>query len=168
MRMHTRRRTEQARARECHQRNREIRTAKQIFPAGVLSMMFLALAFAGGCSIGPKYERPATQAPAAYKELTPADFPQTDGWKVAQPSDAALHGKWWERFNDPELNALEEQVSVSNQNIAAAAASFLEARALVKEARSQYYPDGDDEPQHHGPTQPARVQQIVCGIPASL
>jgi NodT family efflux transporter outer membrane factor (OMF) lipoprotein len=140
MRMQTRRRTEQARARECHQRNREIRSAKQIFPAGVLPMMFLALAFASGCSIGPKYERPATQAPAAYKELTPADFPQTDGWKVAQPSDAALHGKWWERFNDAELNAVEEQVSVSNQNIAAAAATFLEARALVKEARSQYYP----------------------------
>ncbi len=140
MRIHTRRRTGQARAREGHQRNREIRTAKQIFPTGVLPMMFLAMAFAGGCSIGPKYERPATQAPAAYKELTPADFPQTDGWKVAQPSDAALHGKWWETFNDPELNALEEQVSVSNQNIAAAAANFLEARTLVKEARSQYYP----------------------------
>jgi NodT family efflux transporter outer membrane factor (OMF) lipoprotein len=106
----------------------------------MLSAVLLGLVFATGCSIGPKYERPVVQSPAAYKELTPADFPQTDGWKVAQPSDAALHGKWWEMFNDTQLNALEEQVSVSNQNVASAAASFLEARTLVKEARSQYFP----------------------------
>ncbi len=111
-----------------------------------LSAMALALTFAGGCSVGPKYERPVVQAPAAYKELTPADFPQTDGWKVAQPSDAQLHGKWWEMFNDPELNGIEEQVGVSNQNIAAAAANFLEARALVKEARSQYFPTVSTNP----------------------
>ncbi len=102
----------------------------------------LALA---GCMIGPKYHAPSAvappaQTPAAYKELTPADFKNTDGWKVAEPKDDALRGKWWEIFNDPELNALEEKVSVSNQNIAAAAASFFAARALVKEARSQLFP----------------------------
>jgi NodT family efflux transporter outer membrane factor (OMF) lipoprotein len=59
---------------------------------------------------------------------------------VAQPKDDALRGKWWEIFNDPPLNALEEKVNVSNQNIASAAASFLAARALVKEARSQLFP----------------------------
>jgi outer membrane protein TolC len=70
--------------------------------------------------------------PAAYKEL--------DGWKVAQPQDTSLRGKWWEAFGDPQLNSLEEQVNVSNQNIAAAAASFLVARAMVKEARAQLFP----------------------------
>jgi NodT family efflux transporter outer membrane factor (OMF) lipoprotein len=90
--------------------------------------------------VGPKYQRPSAETPAAYKELTPADFQNTDGWKVAQPNDAALRGKWWEIFNDPQLNALEEKVNVSNQNIAAAAASFLAARAMVKEARSQLFP----------------------------
>jgi NodT family efflux transporter outer membrane factor (OMF) lipoprotein len=94
----------------------------------------------GGCTVGPKYQRPATQAPQAYKELTPADFSKTDGWKVAQPQDAALHGKWWEVFNDPKLNALEEQVNISNQNIKSATASYFAARALVKQARAQYYP----------------------------
>jgi NodT family efflux transporter outer membrane factor (OMF) lipoprotein len=59
---------------------------------------------------------------------------------VAQPKDDALRGKWWEIFNDPQLNALEEKVNVSNQNIAAAEASFFAARALVKEARSQLFP----------------------------
>ena len=51
-----------------------------------------------------------------------------------------LRGKWWEMFGDPQLNALEEQVSTSNQNIAAAAANYLAARAMVKQARAQYYP----------------------------
>jgi NodT family efflux transporter outer membrane factor (OMF) lipoprotein len=86
------------------------------------------------------------ETPAAYKELTPADFNNTEGWKVAQPRDDALRGKWWEIFNDPQLNALEEKVNVSNQNIAAAAASFFAARALVKEARSQLFPTATTNP----------------------
>ena len=93
-----------------------------------------------GCMVGPTYHRPHTEVPGAYKELTPDDFKSTEGWKKAQPGDDALRGKWWEIFNDPLLNALEEKVNVSNQNIAAAAASFLAARALVKEARSQLFP----------------------------
>jgi len=63
-----------------------------------------------------------------------------EGWKTAQPQDDTLRGKWWEMFNEPQLNALEEKVNVSNQNIALAAASFLAARASVKEARSQLFP----------------------------
>jgi NodT family efflux transporter outer membrane factor (OMF) lipoprotein len=93
-----------------------------------------------GCTVGPRYQKPAAQAPQTYKELLPADFSKTDGWKVAQPKDDLLHGKWWELFNDPQLNALEEQVNISNQNIKAATASYFAARALVKQARSQYYP----------------------------
>ena len=94
----------------------------------------------GGCTVGPKYQKPAAQAPAAYKELTPADFSKTDGWKVAQPSDNVLHGKWWEMFNDPQLNALEEQVNISNQNVQSAMASYMAARALVKQARRNTFP----------------------------
>jgi NodT family efflux transporter outer membrane factor (OMF) lipoprotein len=90
--------------------------------------------------VGPKYHTPPAETPAAYKELTPADFKNTEGWKVAQPKDDALRGKWWEIFNDPQLNVLEEKVNISNQNIAAAAATFFAARALVKEARSQLFP----------------------------
>jgi NodT family efflux transporter outer membrane factor (OMF) lipoprotein len=93
-----------------------------------------------GCTVGPKYHVPSTPTPPAYKEMTPEDRKQTEGWKEAQPQDSALHGKWWEIFGDPELNALEEQVNISNQNIAASFASFVQARALVREARSQYFP----------------------------
>jgi NodT family efflux transporter outer membrane factor (OMF) lipoprotein len=93
-----------------------------------------------GCVVGPKYHRASVDTPVAFKELTPPDFQNTDGWKVAQPKDDTLRGKWWEIFNDPQLNALEEKVNVSNQSIASAAASFLAARAMVKEARSQLFP----------------------------
>jgi NodT family efflux transporter outer membrane factor (OMF) lipoprotein len=101
------------------------------------SVLFL---LACGCTVGPKYHVPPTPAPPAYKEMTPENLKETDGWKEAQPQDSALHGKWWEIFGDPELNALEEQVNISNQNIAASFASFLQARALVREARAQYFP----------------------------
>jgi len=93
-----------------------------------------------GCVVGPKYNRPTMQAPGTYKEVTPDDLKKMDGWKVAQPQDSALHGKWWETLGDPQLNTLEEQVNISNQNVAAAFASFMAARALVREARAQYFP----------------------------
>ena len=110
--------------------------------------VFLALmpCLLAACNVGPKYRTPAVETPPAYKELTPAQYKDTDGWKVAQPKDDALRGKWWEIFNDPQLNALEEKVNVSNQNIAAASASFFAARALVKEARSQLFPTATTAP----------------------
>ncbi len=90
------------------------------------------------CTVGPKYSRPSTPVPPAYKELGAPNIEGT--WKAAQPRDDATHGKWWERFNEPRLNQLEAKVNISNQNIAAAAASVLAARAMIREARSQYFP----------------------------
>jgi len=101
------------------------------------SSLFLLLP---GCVVGPKYHRPSVETPGTFKEVTPEDLKKMDGWKVAQPQDSALHGKWWEIFGDPQLNALEEQVSISNQNVASAFANFMAARALVREARAQYFP----------------------------
>ena len=96
-------------------------------------------AMQAGCNVGPKYVPPATTAPPAFKE-SPAQFKETNGWAVAQPQDAALRGKWWEIYNEPELNALEDQLNIDNQNIRQAFENFMEARALVREARSQYFP----------------------------
>jgi len=109
-------------------------------------LLVLAAFLLAGCSIGPKYKTPTASTAPAYKEITPDDFKNVDGWKVAQPNDTALRGNWWEIFGDPELNALEEKVNVSNQNIAAAAASFLAARAVVREARSQLFPTVSTDP----------------------
>jgi NodT family efflux transporter outer membrane factor (OMF) lipoprotein len=98
----------------------------------------LTLAFSG-CVVGPKYHQPSAPVPGTYKE-SPANFPEAQNWKVASPQDAMLRGKWWETFNDPELNAIEDQVDAGNQNIAQAYQNYMAARALVREARSQYYP----------------------------
>lgn len=92
-----------------------------------------------GCVLGPNYDRPSAPVPATFKEMTPDDMRKL-GWKVAEPRDANLHGNWWEIFRDQELNTLEEQVNISNQNVAAAFASFMAARAVVRQARSQYFP----------------------------
>jgi len=98
------------------------------------------LAFLAGCMVGPKYHTPTAPAPAAYKEVTPENMKLIDNWKVAQPSDTVIREKWWELFNDPELNKLEDQVDASNQSIAASYANFMAARALVIEARAQLFP----------------------------
>ena len=94
----------------------------------------------GGCSFAPKYVTPVVQTPAAFKELPPEQFKEAGAWKAAEPTDGMIRGKWWEMFHEPELNALEDLVVVSNQTVAAALANFLAARAVVKQAQSQYYP----------------------------
>jgi NodT family efflux transporter outer membrane factor (OMF) lipoprotein len=106
---------------------------------GPICLVVIACLLAG-CLLSPKYHTPFAETPAAYKELTAADFSSTDGWKVAQPKDDALRGKWWKIFNDSQLDTLEEQVDISNQTIVAAAENYFAARALVKEARSQLFP----------------------------
>jgi NodT family efflux transporter outer membrane factor (OMF) lipoprotein len=93
------------------------------------------------CVVGPKYHQPPpAQPPAAVYKESPTQFQGIQGWTVAQPADAKLRGKWWEIFNDPELNALEEQLDINNQNIKQFFENFMEARAIVREARSQYFP----------------------------
>ena len=106
------------------------------------AVVFSAAAFCvllTGCNVGPKYIPPTMTAPAAFKE-SPAQFKGSDAWSVANPQDATLRGKWWEIYNEPELNALEDQLNIDNQNIRQAFESFMEARAQVREARSQLFP----------------------------
>src|SRR5262245_8064806 len=90
------------------------------------------LVFLASCTVGPNYVRPTVEMPGTYQENA--------GWQVAQPQDATLRGNWWEMFNDPQLNAFEEQVDISNQNVALAEAQYRQARALVQQARAAYFP----------------------------
>jgi NodT family efflux transporter outer membrane factor (OMF) lipoprotein len=85
-----------------------------------------------GCAVGPRYQRPPVEVPPAYEEV--------GNWKAAQPNELSLRGNWWEIFQDPQLNALEEQVTVSNQNLKAAQAQYTQARALVRFNRADYFP----------------------------
>ena len=93
--------------------------------------VIVALQFTG-CVVGPKYHPPAVQSPPAYKEL--------GDWKPAEPNDQNLGGTWWTIFQDPQLDALELQVNVSNQNLRAAEAQYRQARATLRYYRADYYP----------------------------
>jgi len=99
--------------------------------------LFAAIA-ATACVVGPKYTQPAALVPPSYKEVgAPLG---TREWKVAQPGDAATRGTWWTTFGDARLNDLEARLNVSNQTIAAAVANVDIARAMVRQARAQYFP----------------------------
>ncbi|MFP5235845.1 MAG: efflux transporter outer membrane subunit [Acidobacteriota bacterium] len=99
------------------------------------------LAIVPGCRVGPRYHAPAPPAVTApnYKEST-VNFKDEPGWKVASPQEAMIRGNWWEIFHEPELNALEEQLNINNQNIKIAFENYMAARALIAQARAQYWP----------------------------
>ncbi len=111
-----------------------------------IALILLAV-FTVGCSVGPKYQRPAIQGPVAYKESPPDSYKESQNWKPAQPGDATLRSDWWKLFNDADLNSLEEQVSLSNQNLKAAEARFNQARAVIRINQSQKYPTVTVNPQ---------------------
>jgi NodT family efflux transporter outer membrane factor (OMF) lipoprotein len=112
------------------------RIIRIVLLGGLTTVLLLPI----GCSVGPRYGRPPVQSPPAYKEIPQAGANGSDAFRIAQPGDGTTRGKWWEVFNDPQLNELEEKASSSNFQIAAAVDNFLAARALVREARSQYFP----------------------------
>jgi NodT family efflux transporter outer membrane factor (OMF) lipoprotein len=102
----------------------------------VPSLVPLALALLlAGCAVGPRYERPSAELPTAFKEA-----PAADGWVPAQPGDALDRGDWWVRFGDSELDALAARVQISNQTIAAAAANYAQAQALVRGQQASLFP----------------------------
>jgi len=101
-----------------------------------------ALLMSTGCIVGPNYKRPSAPAAPAFKEAPPPDFKEAEaqGWKLAQPGDAYMKGKWWEVYQDPALNALEEQVAISNQNVQQFEAQYRQAKAAVRVARAALFP----------------------------
>ena len=112
---------------------RKMISVEKLRPAGWLLIPFaIALLELSGCAVGPKYHPPAVETPRAYKEV--------GDWKPAQPNDQNLGGTWWTIFQDPQLDALELQVNVSNQNLKAAEAQFRQARAVLRYNRADYYP----------------------------
>ena len=97
-----------------------------------MSVVIFILSLVAACAVGPNYVRPTAPVPGVYKEV--------EGWKAAQPRDEAIRGAWWEIFNDPQLNALEERVNISNQNVQVAEAQFRQAGALLRAAQASYFP----------------------------
>ena len=115
-----------------------------------------------GCVVGPRYVPPVTQAPPTFKETAPQLSADGTPWIPATPRDATLRGNWWELYQEPELNALEEKLNTSNQNIAQSFQNFMAARAQVRQARASYYPTVSVNPSYtRGRTSSGESTQIA-------
>lgn len=107
----------------------------------IIPMVFgLVSLLVTGCMVGPKYVKPTTPMAPAFKEQPPDSFTSDSSWKQAAPSDEAIRGNWWEIFGDPQLNALEEQVTSANQNLKVAEARLRQARSMIRFNRASLYP----------------------------
>jgi NodT family efflux transporter outer membrane factor (OMF) lipoprotein len=129
----------------------------------------LLLLLLAGCAVGPDYERPKVEAPAAYKEDA--------GWKTAEPRDAAPRGNWWTMYGDAKLDELVAKVDVSNQTVAAAEAQLRISSALADQARAGFWPTVNasltrTESQPSGTTGPiigqATSRRIIDSLPLSV
>jgi NodT family efflux transporter outer membrane factor (OMF) lipoprotein len=123
----------------------------RLFPV----VLFLLLA---GCMVGPKYQKPPVPVTPAFKETPPDSFKESDQWKTSHPNADSLRGNWWEMFGDTQLNALEQQVTVSNQDLKMAEARFRQARSMVRFNRASEFPtisvDPNIESLRYSPNQP--------------
>jgi NodT family efflux transporter outer membrane factor (OMF) lipoprotein len=120
------------------------------------------LVLLSACAVGPDYVKPSAETPAAFKEQA--------GWKIAQPADTEIPAKWWELYRDPVLNALEEQVDISNQNLIRAEAQYRQAKALLQNSRAAFFPTLTANVSHSragGPASGSRAGATATGGTAS-
>jgi NodT family efflux transporter outer membrane factor (OMF) lipoprotein len=93
---------------------------------------FILASLLDGCAVGPDYFPAPAPVPTEFKELK--------GYKRATPRDEIARGDWWAPYRDPRLAELLREVEISNQTVAASAAAYEEARAVIREAQSQLFP----------------------------
>ena len=125
--------------------NHEPRPAHHWFNLGCVLIAASAALLAGCKPVGPNYHKPDYTAPAAYKEtgspsVVPPPAPTDGSWKPASPSDGMLRGKWWEVYNDPQLNQFEERIATNNQALRQAVENYLAARDQIAAVRANLYP----------------------------
>jgi NodT family efflux transporter outer membrane factor (OMF) lipoprotein len=118
-----------------------------------------------GCNVGPRYVRPPAPEPDTYKEASPTAYSDMPAgtWQPARPQDGALKGHWWELFNEPELDSLEQQLNINNQNIAQYFQNYMAARAQVSEVRAQYFPTVTTTPAYTTAHAGATAAQVAVG-----
>src|ERR1700719_1197707 len=135
----------------------------------ILIIVALPLLLAG-CTVGPRYVKPAVPITLAYKEEAPDSFKELSQWQPAHPADQASRGNWWEVFGDSQLNQLEEQIAGSNQNLKVAEARFREARAVIRFNRASQFPTISTAPSasyvkssDFSPNFPSKIEQSSKG-----
>jgi NodT family efflux transporter outer membrane factor (OMF) lipoprotein len=135
---------------------------------GIVALLLVLLL--AGCTVGPKYVKPAVPTTPAYKEEVPGSFKESDQWQPARPGDQTSRGNWWEIFGDTELNKLEEQISGSNQNLKVTEVRFRQARAAIRFNRAWQFPTISTAPSasyvkssDFSPNFPSKIQQSSKG-----
>lgn len=89
-------------------------------------------ALLSGCDLAPHYKVPVVSVPASYRD--------TSIWHTATPADQAPRSDWWRGFNDPTLDKLVDELNHQNFTLAAATATFNQARAYAGEAEAGLLP----------------------------
>lgn len=97
-----------------------------------ISVLTSALIGLGACHLAPDYHVPSTPVAAQYRTQGP--------WRAAQPSDQLSRDGWWQIYNDPQLNDLQQQLLVNNPDLAAALAHYAQAQAFVTQVQSDLFP----------------------------
>lgn len=98
-------------------------------------MTLLIAVMLTGCTLGPNYSRPEMDVPVAYKTDTP--------WQEAAPRDTANKGRWWDVYEEPALNELEEHAMAANQELQVALARLMQVRAGERISRADQTPEID-------------------------
>ncbi len=109
----------------------------------VLATALVILGLAGGCTVGPRYQRPSATAPTV---APPAAWKTEPGWQQAAPKDAIPKGAWWQVFHDPVLDAYEQQLLRANQSLLAARDRLQQARSIARVATSEMFPQVSADP----------------------
>ncbi|HLW24127.1 MAG TPA: efflux transporter outer membrane subunit, partial [Steroidobacteraceae bacterium] len=131
--------------------------------APIAVLLGAGLLASAGCNLAPHYEPPKAASTAQYKEAAPDGDPAAQGWKLAEPRDAALRAQWWEMYEDPTLNELEARVAASNQSVIAAEANYRAAHALVLEAQASLFPTFTLAPSATREKSSAGIAQVGVG-----
>lgn len=96
-------------------------------------LLFSMTAFITGCAVGPNYHRPPVTAPSVYRGLTPEEAAHNEAKSFADE-------KWWEVFQDEQLQGLIRTSLQQNYDVRIAAARILQAQAQLGITRSNQFP----------------------------
>jgi NodT family efflux transporter outer membrane factor (OMF) lipoprotein len=109
----------------------------------ILAAALALLTLATGCVVGPRYQRPAANAPTV---APPIAWKTQPPWQQAAPKDSIPKGPWWQVFRDPALDAYEQQLLQANQSLLAARDRLEQARSIARVATSGLFPQLSTDP----------------------
>jgi outer membrane protein, multidrug efflux system len=98
-----------------------------------LAVFCVPIVFLSGCAVGPNYRKPTVNAPSVYRGLTPEEASRNEAKSFADE-------KWWEVFQDEQLQQLIRTGLQQNYDVRIAAARILEAQARLGITRADQFP----------------------------